>query len=174
MSPIPDFIDNYHLPAGEHECTFDEIEQKFVNNSQRQKVWADFKRLYDRFSSLGLTPKSLIVDGSFVTRRELPGDVDFGALILPSVVKKALDDMNDSHDKAAIKMFSDPSCQKLIRDLFGAHMLVVPNEFGLRQISKLFRTGGDQFGKLRDRDPNRDPDWVTIPQEKGILRMNLY
>lgn len=176
MSPIPNFSDDYHLPAGEHVCSFDEIEQRFVTNEQREKVWADFKRLYDRFSSLGLNPKSIIVDGSFVTGRERPGDVDFGALFPPGVVKQALGSVEDPHDKAAINMFNDSSVnnQNLIRNLFGAHMLVAPNEFGLRQISKLFRTGGDQFGKLRERDSKRDPIWVTIPQEKGILRVNLY
>ncbi|QQE74004.1 hypothetical protein KDJ56_19390 [Brevibacillus composti] len=173
MSPIPDFIDGYHLPPGEHECSFDEIEQRFVNNPQRQKVWSDYKRLYDRLSSLGLNPKSVLIDGSFVTGREQPGDVDFGALFPPSVVKQALSNVQDSHDKEAIMMFNNPNNQIVIRNLFGAHMLVAPNEFGLRQISKLFRTGGDQFGKLRDRDPKRDPDWVIIPKEKGILRVNL-
>jgi hypothetical protein len=177
LSPIPNFFDKYHLPAGEHLCSYAEVENKFVSNDQRKKVWNDFMRLYDRFTSLGLNPKSMLIDGSFVTGRQQPGDVDFGALIPPRITKEALGKVTDPHDKAAVNMFSNSSSslnQEMIRNLFGAHMLVAPNEMGLKLISKLFRTGGAQFGKLRDPDPIRDPAWVTVPKEKGILRINFY
>ncbi|MFB5762701.1 DUF6932 family protein [Paenibacillus medicaginis] len=175
MAPIPDFIDEYHLPPGEHICSFEEVEERFLNTDSRKKVWSDFNGLYDRLCTLGIKPKSIVVDGSFVTGRKDPGDVDFGALFLPSVVKAALTNIQDKYDKDAVQILTTPTQQNqsLIRTLFGTHMLVAPNEHGLRQISKLFRTGGEQFGKLRPPDPKRDPDWVTIPKEKGILRVNL-
>ena len=47
------------------------------------------------------------------------------------------------------------------------------DESGLRRCSELFRNGGNQFKKLRERDQERDPEWVIIPNEKGILRINL-
>ncbi|MNC71351.1 hypothetical protein D3C75_1222580 [compost metagenome] len=90
MSPIPDFSDKYHLPPGEHICSLEEIEQRFLNTDSRKKVWSDFNRLYDRLCTLGIKPKSMVIDGSFVTDRKEPGVVDFGALFLPGVVKEAL------------------------------------------------------------------------------------
>ncbi len=173
MSPIPDFIDKYHLPPGEHECTLKEIEERFLVSEQRQKVWKEFNSLIDRMGSLGISPNKVVIDGSFVTGRENPGDVDFGALIVPSKIEAALKNISDHHDIDAIKILVNPQNQNLVRSLFGAHMLIAPNEFGLRQIAKIFKNGGEQFGQLRKPDPTRDPEWVEVPKEKGILKVNL-
>lgn len=175
MSSIPDFCDGYHLPPGEHECTMGDIEQRFVCTPQRERVWADFNRLLGRLESLEITPKKILIDGSFVTGREEPGDVDFGSLIPPSKAKAALRNFTDPYDKHAIMMFTDPAPQnqKIVRTSFGAHMLVAANELGMKMISRLFRTGGEQFGQLKPPDPKRDPDWVKTPKEKGILKVDL-
>lgn len=169
LTKIPDFFDKYHLPDGEYECTIEGIEQRFLSTEQRTKVWSLFMRLLDRLIQVGLTPSAVLVDGSFVTGRDELGDVDFAALIKPEVVDSALKAMDD-HDRGAVQLLMNPDNQGAIRDLFGAHLLVVPDEQGLQYWSWFFRTGG-QFGKLRDRDPERDPEWVVIPQAKGILKV---
>ncbi|MFN0221439.1 MULTISPECIES: DUF6932 family protein [Paenibacillus] len=173
MSNIPDFIDGYHLPDGEHECTMEEVEQRFLFTEKRIHLWKLFKRMLDRLNDLGIMPEVILIDGSFVTGRAEPGDVDFGALIPPGKVVSSLASITDDHDQEAIHMFVHPDNQLALRNLFGAHMLVVPDEDLLNAISFLFRTGGEQFGGLRDPDPERDPAWVKKPQAKGILRINL-
>lgn len=170
--PIPDFVDGYHLPGHEHECTIEEIESMFLNTPDRVRVWGLFKGLLFRLETLGIMPDILLIDGSFVTGREAPGDVDFGALIKPDAVRRALSNFTDPHDRNAILRIADPSHQDLMRELYGAHLIVAKDNDGLVQISRLFRKGGT-FRQLRDPDPGRDPSWVTRPKQKGILRVIL-
>ncbi|MCP1355526.1 DUF6932 family protein [Aneurinibacillus migulanus] len=173
MSVIPNFCDGYHLPPGEHECTMEEATNRFVYNPQRERVWAGLNRLLARLKELDIAPEQLLIDGSFVTGRQLPGDVDSGALIPPEKVVKALSTTTCEDDKEGIKLFTDLQQQRLVKAMFGAHMLVVRDEKSLGMVSKIFRNGGDQFGKLRAPDPNRDPSWVKTPQEKGILKIKF-
>ncbi|AOZ91615.1 DUF6932 family protein [Paenibacillus crassostreae] len=171
MKNIPDFFDNYHLPDGLYECTIEEIEQRFLFSEKRIYLWGLFKNLINRLIGLGLKPKALLIDGSFVTGREEPGDVDFAALIPPPVIEEALKTL-DEHDKHAIFLFMSPENQTAIRSLFGTHLLLADTEDSLNHWVDFFRTGGAN-GKLRDRDPERDPDWVIVPQSKGILKVYL-
>lgn len=173
LNNIPDFVDGYHLPDGEHECTFEDIEQKLLFTDKRMHLWTLFKRMLDRLRDFGITPETLLIDGSFVTNRAEPGDVDFGALIPPEMVTEAYNTLADDHDKEGLNLLVHPQNQVAMRNLFGAHMLVVPNKEALEQVSFLFRTGGQQFGTLRDPDPDRDPEWVVTPEAKGILKVNL-
>lgn len=170
--PIPDFVDGYHLPGNEHECTIEEIESRFITSSARKRVWELFKGLLFRLETLGLKPDILLIDGSFVTGREVPGDVDVGALIKPDAVRRALSRAADEHDKNAILRLADPDCQALIREFYGAHLIVAKDVDGLVQASRLFRKGGIN-GQLRPPDPTRDPSWVVRPKQKGILRVTL-
>ncbi len=171
MKNIPDFFDKYHLPDGVHECTIEEIERVFLFSEKRKHIWGLFKKLLDRLIDLGLKPSALLIDGSFVTGRDEPGDVDFAALIPPETIINAMKTL-DEHDKHAIMLFLEPNNQNEIRSLFGAHLLLADTEEYLELWANFFRTGGD-YGKLRDPDPERDPDWVRVPPSKGILRVNL-
>lgn len=169
MSPIPDFIDNYHLPPGEHRCTIDEIEQVFLFSQTRREIWRDFRSLLTRILTLNLIPEVILVDGSFVTGRELAGDVDGAILIRPEVYEAAVA-IGDPHDIEGAMILFNPLNERAVRGLFGCHMLIAPHEQGLEFYSNLFQTGG-QYGQLRDPDPVRDPAWVTRPPSKGILRV---
>lgn len=169
--PIPDFVDEYHLPGHEHECTLEEIEARFVSTPERKTVWDLFKGLLFRLESLGLEPDKILIDGSFVTGREKPGDVDWCALIDPQKMKIALNAANEE-DVAAIKYLFGTSSgenQSWIRVLFGSHLMVAPNEEGFAKFSRIFRRG--IHGSLKDPDPTKDPEWVTRPREKGILKV---
>lgn len=70
MAPIPEFVDQYHLPDGEHECTFEEIEGRFLGTTQRRKVWELFKSLLARLETLGLKPEVILINGSFTADRQ--------------------------------------------------------------------------------------------------------
>lgn len=95
MSGIPNFANEYYLPDGEYKCTIEEIEERFLFSETRQQRWNNFKLMLDRMIELGLKPESLIINGSFVTKREEPGDVDFAALISPETVRDALKSAKD-------------------------------------------------------------------------------
>lgn len=165
---IPNFIDDYHLPPGEHECTMEEISNYFVSNHVRRKRWDDFVQMLTRISGLKLIPEEILINGSFVTGREEPGDVDFAVLIPPDTVRNALK-AEDEHDVEGVKLFLHPNNQLALRNLFGAHLLVADTKENLNNWSSFFRKG--QYGKLREPDKNKDPDWVTRPDEKGILKV---
>jgi hypothetical protein len=171
VSHIPDFFDGYHLPKGEHICTIDDIKDRFVYNEIRERRWNNFINMLERMLELGLRPTSALINGSFVTGREEPGDVDFALLIPPEVVEKALENALDEHDRNGIYLFMNPKNQVALRDLFGAHLLIADSEENLRGWSILFQKG--LYGKLREPDPIRDPSWVKRPESKGILRINF-
>lgn len=73
--PIPAFDEHGLLPAGVHECSAQEIADRFGWNPHRQEL---LRRLSDclvreirsRFN------EPVYVDGSFVTDKEVPEDVD--------------------------------------------------------------------------------------------------
>lgn len=75
---IPDFCAHGWLPPGVHECTLESLEQVFVKSiggSRRSRL---FKALREH----ALDPvvrkfaEHIVVDGSFVSRKPEPGDVD--------------------------------------------------------------------------------------------------
>ncbi|WP_391119410.1 DUF6932 family protein [Psychrobacillus sp. L3] len=168
---IPDFIDKYHLPDGDHECTMEEIEGKFLFSEIRETKWRQFKSMLIRMGELGIKPKKVLINGSFVTGREEPGDVDFAALIPPETVLEALENAEDDHDKSGIELFMGEQNQLALRNLFGAHLLIADTEEAFSYWSSVFRRG--LSGKLREPDPLKDPDWVLRPDFKGILKVTL-
>ncbi len=86
---IPDVNEHGFLPADIHDCTLEELEQRFardrwVDNKLRPCRNRLFARLRDYLAELrrvGL-PAAVLVDGSFTTDRPEPGDIDL-AVVLP-------------------------------------------------------------------------------------------
>jgi hypothetical protein len=87
--PIPDMDEHGFLPAAIHECSLEELEQRFgedrwVDNKMRPCRSRLFARLRDYLAELrrsGL-PAVVLVDGSFTTDKPEPGDIDL-AVVLP-------------------------------------------------------------------------------------------
>ena len=82
---IPDLSDEGFLPEGVHECSLDEIQQRFGGTPALDRRSALFAKLVDYIQELRSTELAagLIVDGSFVTNKTEPNDVDL-VLILPT------------------------------------------------------------------------------------------
>lgn len=170
--PIPNFIDQYHLPPGVHFATLAEVEERFSRHTpERERVWLLFSRLLERLSDLGISPRAMLIDGSFVTGRQVPGDVDAAFLYDPQEINVRLANCDD-HDRDGINLFTDPNCSTALRGVFGAHPLVAKSEGELAAWSLLFRRGMPGQG-LRAPDPTKDPPWVVRPYEKGIIRINI-
>ena len=76
--PIPDLDENGFLPPGVYDCTLEEVQQRFGRarvNFQRSELFAKLKEYVKEAQSTKLV-KAIILDGSFVTNKETPNDID--------------------------------------------------------------------------------------------------
>lgn len=63
-----------NLPPGEHEATWEEVVERFSWNDRRKKILAGLRRAAISLRAAGCT--FFLLDGSFVTAKELPRDFD--------------------------------------------------------------------------------------------------
>lgn len=73
--PIPNFNEYGILPEGLHKCTLDEARNKFCTNQRRGDIWNGLERFLASIVHLP-RPKAVLLDGSYVTDKVSPGDVD--------------------------------------------------------------------------------------------------
>ena len=74
--PLPDFNQFGDLPAGIHDASLGEIEQRFGGDSvQRKQVTQRLRRIYDLALATGGLDR-LLVFGSYVSDTPVPNDVD--------------------------------------------------------------------------------------------------
>ena|SRR5207237_7817843 len=72
---IPDFDDNGYLPAGIHPATMPEIAERFGQEPEVRRVQMESVRWLLRLAKrVGV--QRLVIDGSFVTDKWEPNDVD--------------------------------------------------------------------------------------------------
>lgn len=83
--PIPDFDEHRLLPVGVHDCALDEIKARFGSfqgSDRRPKLFAKLESFVAEAKTLRLV-RSIIVDGSFVTAKADPNDIDL-VLVVPA------------------------------------------------------------------------------------------
>lgn len=81
--PIPIFSKAGLLPPGVHHATIDEVEERFGRGSSRRtKLYAKLARFLAEVRSFQIFD-SIFIDGSFVTDKPNPGDIDV-VLVGPS------------------------------------------------------------------------------------------
>ncbi len=74
---IPELVDNV-LPEGVHDCTFEEIDERFgqfQRTDRRVKLTAKLRQFLDDARKSGIVV-AVVVDGSYVTARDEPSDID--------------------------------------------------------------------------------------------------
>ena len=72
---IPDFNAKGELPAGEHQATLDEIEIRYGRSSRRRKdLMKGLRQAGDKLAKAGV--QMIWVNGSFITTKENPNDID--------------------------------------------------------------------------------------------------
>lgn len=74
--PIPNFTEYGLLPQGIHSCNFMEAENFFCTNDRRRTIWQGLRNAILEMHSYQLTGGALLVDGSFVTDKNIPNDVE--------------------------------------------------------------------------------------------------
>ncbi|MBU4602534.1 hypothetical protein KKA86_05495 [bacterium] len=74
---LPEFNKYGNLPAGVYKSSISCIENKFGTSSEeRISLFNDFRKFLKMLSPFKKNIKRLILDGSFVTSKESPGDID--------------------------------------------------------------------------------------------------
>ena len=81
--PIPNFNSKGLLPEGIHEATLNEVEERFCtfsNQDRRSSLFKVFKQYLANISKHNVKYE-IYIDGSFVTTKEYPGDIDIVLLM---------------------------------------------------------------------------------------------
>jgi hypothetical protein len=85
--PIPDLDEEGFLPAGVHDCSLAEIGDRFgrfQRSDQRCRLFAKLDAYVSETGRVGLIAE-LVVDGSFVTGKPEPNDVDLVIALDPGI-----------------------------------------------------------------------------------------
>ena len=147
--PIPPLNTEGLLPAGIHEATLDELRQRFGafhESDQRPKLIARLMDLARAMQASGLFDE-LLIDGSFVTTKPAPNDIDILAVLKPG---------HDFERDLPMSEYSLVS-RALLRRRFGFDVIVA--ERG----SAVYKRHVDFFSCLREA-PNL---------KKGLVRLML-
>src|SRR2546430_16555928 len=81
--PIPPFDEHGFLPAGLHECTVNEMKLRFGafrGSDRRAQLIARLEAFVSEAKSCGLVAE-VLVDGSFVTAKNEPNDIDLIVIV---------------------------------------------------------------------------------------------
>lgn len=74
---IPDFNKHGNLPAGIYRASIDDIEKRFgLSSKKRILLFKNFRNFLELIMPFKTNIKQFILDGSFVTAKENPGDID--------------------------------------------------------------------------------------------------
>jgi len=84
--PIPPLNQQGLLPVGVYDCTVEEIKARFGSfqaSDRRPQLFEKLQTLISEAQSAGFA-RSLLIDGSFVTSKPDPNDVDLVLVLSPS------------------------------------------------------------------------------------------
>ena len=81
---IPLFADGINLPPGGHECTWEELVERFCRSPRRQLLCRRLRSLLESAKRCGAL--KVLVGGSFPTSKEGPGDLDL-TWIVPTEIE---------------------------------------------------------------------------------------
>ena len=95
---VPEFNKYGNLPAGIYKSSIACIEKRFgLNSKKRISLFKDFQNFLELITPFKTNIKRLILNGSFVTSKESPGDIDCIMIIennfrfTPEIVEKLCD-----------------------------------------------------------------------------------
>ena len=151
---IPDFTDGV-LPDGVHVCTLDEVAERFgrlQGSDQRLKLTEALTRYIKEVRSLGVAT-AVIIDGSYVTIKAQPSDIDMILVFRKNLVWKH-ELMPAAYNVGSFRM---------VRRMYGFDVLAA------RSDSPRYADYLEWFGQVR---PN-DPEMRTSRKTKGVLRIEL-
>jgi hypothetical protein len=151
---IPSLQDGV-LPEGIHECTIDEVAQtfgQFRRTDQRPRLTEKLRQYAQDAGKSGIAI-AIVIDGSYVTAKEVPGDID---LLL--VLKQ---DFDFSEELRPIEY--NIQSKRMVKRLYGFDAFVAKDG------SEPYQKWVDFFSDVK----LDDPDQYTSRHRKGILRITL-
>src|SRR4051794_3951055 len=76
--PIPRLDEHGFLPPGVHDCTLEEIKERFAVFQESDRRPTLFRKLENLVAEIRVTNMArwLVIDGSFVTAKADPNDID--------------------------------------------------------------------------------------------------
>jgi hypothetical protein len=83
--PIPEMEESGYLPEGVHEATLEEVRERFgrfQRTDRRPALFAKLSLFVAETRASGLV-EAVIVDGSFVTAKDEPSDIDLILVLRP-------------------------------------------------------------------------------------------
>jgi len=75
---LPNYDENGFLPEGVWDCSLEELQTRFAafrRSDRRLKLFAELEKLFAEIIKTNWV-KEIIIDGSFVTEKEEPNDID--------------------------------------------------------------------------------------------------
>ncbi len=143
------------LPEGIHPGTIEEVDEafgRFQRTDRRIRLTAQLRELLNDARRSGIVA-ALVIDGSYVTRKDEPGDIAIVVAIRPDF------DLSQELRPFEYRVVS----KRMIRlgHQFDARVLVDGSE--------LYHEAVDFFARVR-RD---DPDQADLPPRKGLVRIEL-
>lgn len=146
--PIPKLDAHGLLPAGIHDCSLEEMTAKFAWNDHRERMVRSFARFL-RSEINDVFDFPLYADGSFVTDKEHPEDID--------VVLELLD-ASDAQKWQGL-MFMNEHQGRILRQYDVHFWTRLP---GFNDFTAFFQYAGHKTAKFKGLDPKHP---------KGILRI---
>ncbi len=146
---IPPFNEQGCLPDGIHDCTLEEATGRFgafQRSDRRPKLWTRFAEFLREAKECGLL-EAVLVDGSFVTAKPEPNDIDL-ILVVPAGHDFSVDLRPIEYNVLS---------QRRVRRRFGLDLLVA------RTDSEEYRRYVEFFRQVR----------LEPGSKKGILRIRL-
>ena len=147
--PIPALNADGFLPAGISECTMAEVRTRFGSfheSDTRPRLFGKLEELVMAMQRSGLF-EALLLDGSFVTGKSSPNDIDLVAVLRPG---------HDFERDLPMSEYALVS-RNMLRRWFGFDIIVAEPE------SQLYKTYLEFFSRVRENPETR----------KGLLRLTL-
>ena len=151
---IPELHDGV-LPAGLHLCTLEEVKGAFgkFSGSDRRSELTERLTRYIRDTRTSGVASAVVIDGSYVTAKEAPGDIDLIVALRPEL------DLTAEMRPLEYNIVS----KSMVRKLFGFDVL--PAVDG----SETYQRFLDFFSRVKLNDPGQK----TGQKRKGVLRIEL-
>lgn len=147
--PIPALNTEGLLPVGLFDCAWSELQSRFGafrGSDHRVRLFARLEELASAMRASGLF-EALIIDGSFVTAKPAPNDIDLVAVLRPG---------HNFERDLPMSEYALVS-RSLLRRRFGFDVIVAEQDSGL------YRTYVEFFSRVRE----------TPVLRKGLLRVGL-
>lgn len=151
---IPE-LDEGMLPEGLHSCTIDEVERafgRFNRTDKRPRLTEKLKEYVSDVRRTGIA-SAVIVDGSYITKKPEPNDIDLILVLSPDL--DLTKDPNPYEERI--------QSSRMVRRLYGFDVLTAVDS------SETYREYINSFAKIRKDDPEQE----TSRSLKGLLRVEL-